>query len=112
VSDDRRTQRRIGVGLTVLVRGTDSAGKKFEETTASYDVSRTGASFALHHALEVGHELEITILKQTPAESDRDFVTQGRVVRILPGEDEDEKLIGVRFIGPRFHRVFVPESGA
>jgi hypothetical protein len=41
-----------------------------------------------------------------------DFETQGRVVHVSAPELDGEKLVGVRFVGPRFQRMFRPESAA
>lgn len=112
-ASDRRTQRRIAVGLPMLIRGTDRQGMHFEDTCHSYDVSRNGASFSSTRELELGMEVEIVIPRQNPNRpTDNDFITQARVVRVLPGEKTGESLIGVQFVGPRFHRVYVSESTA
>jgi hypothetical protein len=108
---DRRLQRRIAVGLPLLVRGTDREGNAFEEVTQSYNVSRTGVSFSTGRELDPGTKLEIIIPRpNTLRETGSDFVTLGRVVRILPGKSAREKTVGVEFLGPRFHRVFVSEG--
>ena len=108
---DRRLQRRIAVGLPLLVRGTDHEGNAFEDLAHSYNVSRTGVSFSTMRQFDLGMELEIVIPRpSTLRDSGSDFVTLGRVVRILPGKTEREKAVGVEFVGPRFHRVFVSEG--
>lgn len=110
---NRRLQRRIAVGLPLLVRGTDREGTRFEDSAQSYDVSRTGASFTTIRQLEVGMEVEIIIPRQSTARaSDNDFITRARVVRVLPGKNKKEIIVGVQFVGPRFHRVFLSESTA
>ena len=108
---NRRMQKRIAVGLAMLVRGVERDGTAFEDSTQSYNISRTGASFTTARQLEVGMELEIIIPgRTTPRGTENDFIAQARIVRILPGKSEAEKTIGVQFVGPRFHRIFVSES--
>lgn len=104
---ERRLERRISVHLPMRVRGTDHAGIHFEELTASENVCRTGAAFCTTRHLDVGADLEITI---PLPKSDSDFATRGRVVHVEPGRRLHEQIVGVEFTGPRFHRVFVPET--
>jgi len=108
---ERRVQRRVSVGLAVIVRGTDAAGHRFEETAHSYDLSRTGLSFVTPRDLAVGNDLEIVIPQggwsRTP---DREFSTLAHVVRVRDGEKEGERVVGVQFYGPHLNRVFVSES--
>ena len=100
-------ERRITVRLPMRVRGTDRAGIHFEELTASENLCRTGAAFCTTRQLDVGADLEITI---PLPKSDSDFATRGRVVHVEPGRGQHEQIVGVEFTGPRFHRVFVPET--
>ncbi len=110
---DRRLQRRIEVGLPLLVRGTDADGTRFEDTSHSYDVSRTGASFVTSRRLEVGMTVEIIIPRTIAGRaSENDFVSQAQIVRVESGMEPRELRVGLRFIGPRFHRVFLSESTA
>lgn len=110
---DRRKQRRITVGLQVIVRGTDGAGRRFEETAQILDVSRTGASFATARDVPLGSDLELLIPKLgLGRQSADDFQTLGHVVRVRAGEGEGEKILGVQFVGPRFNRVFIAEASS
>ena len=108
-----RLQRRIEVGLAMHIRGKESDGSAFDDVVHSGNVSRTGASFATTRQLEVGAELEVTIPRR-PGEhaEDADFVTRARVVRVIPGSDERERVVGIQFLDRRFHRVYVSESTA
>ncbi|MBI3406625.1 MAG: PilZ domain-containing protein [Acidobacteria bacterium] len=107
---DRRLQRRIEVGLPLLVRGVDAEGTRFEDTAHSYDVSRTGASFLTVRIFKMDMEVEIIIPRPTPLrELENDFVSKARVVRVKPAEKGREFLVGVCFVGPRFRRVFLSE---
>ncbi len=106
---ERRNERRIAVHLPMRVRGTDHAGVRFEDLTSSENLCRTGAAFCTTRQLEVGADLEITI---PMPKSDSDFATRGRVVHVEPGRSQHERIIGVEFTGPRFHRVFMAENNA
>jgi len=107
---DRRAERRIEVGLPMLVRGTEPGGISFEESTRSHNVSRSGAAFRTTRRVDVGTDIEIIILRRPAGrESESDFITRARVVRVLPGKDEQERIVGVQFLGPRFHHIFVSE---
>jgi hypothetical protein len=101
----------VEVGLPMIVRGTDRHGMRFEDATHCFNVSRTGASFATTRDFELGADVEVLI---TLASGGRgglgDFSTLARVVRIVPGEDPAEKVVGVQFLEARFPRVFSSES--
>ena len=103
---DRRAQRRITVGLVLQVSGVEGFGAPFEDTVPAENVSRTGASFYSTRQVDLGDELEITI----PGQATNDFQTRARIVRVLPGRTDDERLIGIQFLGRRFHRIFVSEG--
>ena len=108
---ERRQEHRIVVHLPMRVRGKDHDGMSFEENTQSENVCRSGAAFVTTHLLDLGSDVEIFIPLPTPRrESETDFATRGRVVYVVPGKGQHERIVGVEFVGPRFHRVFVPES--
>jgi hypothetical protein len=94
------------------VRGRDSRGVTFEEETSSENLCRSGAAFLCRFDLAIGSNLDIRIPYSTYASrrTEPDFSTQGRVVHISDPDVEGEKVIGVQFTGPRFQRVFRPES--
>jgi hypothetical protein len=107
---DRRGQRRISVGLQIVVRGTDGSGRRFEETSQVLDVSRTGASFTCSRELPMGADLELLIPKLGLGRpSADDFQTLAHVMRVGPAEGGGF-VIGAQFVGPRFHRVFITEQ--
>jgi PilZ domain len=109
----QRSERRISVRLPLRVRGRDARGFAFEEETASENVCRSGAAFRTRFDVAIGSNLEIRIPRQgyVPRRPEGDFETQGQVVHV--GESlGGEKMVGVRFTGPRFQRVFRPESAA
>jgi hypothetical protein len=109
----QRSERRIAVRLPVQVRGRDRRGLAFEETTSSQNLCRGGAAFTIHCEVDPGAELQILIPAswQTGRPSKTNFSTQGEVVHVTPVEGGSERLVGVRFTGPRFQRVFWSESG-
>ena len=97
MSEPQRRQHRIGVALELRIRGRSSAGKLFEETTQSHDVSRGGCSFLTAHELAVGAEIEIEIFRHYGLP----FATRGQVLRATQSE-LDRYSVGVRFTGPQF----------
>lgn len=107
----QRSERRIAVRLPVQVRGRDHRGLNFEETTSSHNLCRSGAAFRMHYDVDLGAELEILIPYLRPgARPDlSNFATHGEVVHVTATEGGD-RLVGVRFTGPRFQRLFRPES--
>ena len=54
---ERRRDPRMGMNVTVQVRGHDPDGTAWEEMTASDDISYGGASFPLRHGHGVGQVL-------------------------------------------------------
>ncbi len=108
---EQRTGRRITVSLPLLVRGRDVHGNGFEDTTASYNVSREGASFTTHRELAVGQQMYLIIPRRPLGREGggrADFETTAEVRRVIPkGEAQWE--VGVHFTGPRL-RTYMPES--
>jgi hypothetical protein len=110
----QRAERRIAVRLPLRVRGRDSRGVVFEEETSSENLCRSGAAFLTRFDVALGSDLEIRIplSRYASRRGESDFATQGRVVHVTDGQPDGERLVGVQFTGPRFHRVFRPESAA
>jgi hypothetical protein len=129
----QRTERRISVRLPLQVRGRDKRGVIFEEETSSENLCRSGAAFVTRFDVAIGSDLEIRIPfsqyasrrvdperlgvvrnndRSAVGRNDLDFSTQGRVVHVHDSQSHGEKLVGVRFTGPRFQRVFRSESAA
>ncbi len=108
---ERRVQRRINVGLPILVRGSDAAGFRYEDAVHSFDLSRTGLSFSTAREINVGEDLEIVIPQGGALRSaDKEFSTLAHVVRVQNGDAPEEHIVGVQFFGPRLNRVFISES--
>jgi hypothetical protein len=110
----QRSERRIAVRLPLKVRGRDSRGIAFEEETSSENLCRSGAAFLTRFNVALGSDLEIRIpfSRYAARRGESDFQTQGRVVHVADEQPDGERLVGVQFTGPRFQRVFRPESAA
>jgi hypothetical protein len=102
------------VRLPLRVKGKDARGFAFEEDTATENLCRSGAAFHTRFDVAIGSSLQIRIPLQGPAmrRDENDFETQGRVVHVSASEPDGERMVGVQFVGPRFQRMFRPESGA
>jgi hypothetical protein len=109
---DRRSDHRLRVRLPVGVRGTDISGASFEEKTFSEDVCRGGMSFVLSRSLAPGLAVEIRLPLPSPVgkREQSDFATQGQVRHVE--SIESGSVVGVIFVGPRLHQLFLPESAA
>jgi hypothetical protein len=109
----QRSERRISVRLPLKVHGLDARGVRFEEETSSENLCRSGAAFVTRFDVAVGSDLEIRIpFSRYPSRrNEPDFATSGRVVHV-DSQANGERVVGVHFTGPRFHRVFRPESAA
>jgi len=100
--------------LPLRIRGCDARGFSFEEDTASENLCRGGAAFRTRFDVAIGSNLQIRIPSQNHVarHSDTEFETQGRVVHVTEPLTNGERVVGVQFTGPRFPRVFRPESAA
>jgi PilZ domain. len=105
---NERRHRRVHAGLFMLVRGEDRHGRRFEEQTTCYDISRTGASFDTDREIEVGANLEVIITMEAGPRGG-DFDALARVVRVVEAQDGGWE-VGIQFVERRFPRIFVSES--
>ena len=114
LASKQRSERRIAVRLPLKVRGRDTRGIAFEEETSSENLCRSGAAFLTRFNVALGSDLEIRIpfSRYASRRGEADFQTQGRVVHVTEEQPDGERLVGVQFTGPRFQRVFRPESAA
>ena len=110
----QRSERRISVRLPLRVWGKDARGFAFEEETASENLCRGGAAFRTRFDVAIGSNLQIRIpLQGSPTRrEENDFETRGRVVHVSESQTDGERIVGVQFVGPRFRRMFSPESAA
>lgn len=102
--------QRMHISMQVLVKGVDRAGKPFDISVASENVSRGGLMFRFEQALAEGAELDIVV--QRPPLGVRQFpphFTRGKVVRVAPAADGSGYDIAVQFTGPQL-RTFVKEG--
>jgi hypothetical protein len=106
---EQRKQSRLSVSMNALIKGVDDSGLPFDESTSSQNISRGGLMFTTKRGLAVGTELDITIPRPPLGRREQaPFFTTGKVVRILPSEEESH-LVAVQFTGPHF-RTYVGES--
>ena len=110
----QRAERRISVRLPMQVTGRDSRGVIFTEETSSENLCRGGAAFVTRFEVPLGADLDIRIpmSHQAGRREEADFATRGQVVHVAAASGPGEHLIGVRFTGPRFQKVFRSESAA
>ena len=105
-----RVQKRVAVGLEMRVSGKEANGLPFDDTVHSGNVSRTGASFLTLRNLQEGMQVDIEIPRRPGDRADSDFTSRAQIVRVRPGLEEREILVGVQFLDRHFHRVFVSEA--
>ena len=110
----QRSERKTSVRLPSHVRGRDSRGFAFEEDTSRENLCRSGAAFRTRFDVAIGSNLQIRIPMQGGAtrRNETDFETQGRVVHVTESLTDGERLVGMQFVGPRFQRMFRPETAA
>jgi PilZ domain len=110
---ERRIDRRVTVNLQMFIKGTDGAGKNFQEAAQSVNVSRRGAAFLLDRPVEKGANLEIRIPmpRGGTAKEPEEFNAICRVVHVREVSGALGRLVGVEFTGRSFQRIFVSESG-
>jgi PilZ domain len=110
----QRSERRISVRLPMQVTGRDARGVVFTEETSSENLCRSGAAFVTRFEVPLGADLDIRIPTSPHAwrREDADFATRGQVVHVAATSGPGEHLVGVRFTGPRFQKVFRSESAA
>lgn len=110
-----RIERRVEVHLPVEIRGKDTAGRPFTETSRTENVSRRGAALMISAEITEGASVEIRIpLPPAPnsPQGEKEFSTIGRVVHVYNAPPGSSRMVGIQFTGPSFQRIFVPESGS
>ena len=99
--EDKRSQRRVEAAIPIQVRGLDSAGIEYDDSTTAVEVSRRGLSFLTKHDLALFATLQVVIPGRGPVrpnEGPSDFFTEATVVRAIK-EDDELYRVGVRFMG-------------
>jgi hypothetical protein len=102
--ENRRSQRRLGAAVPLRVRGLDTAGQEFNDSTTAIEVSRRGLSFFSKRELAVFATLTIMMPGRGPVRSSEgpsDFLTEAAVVGCVR-KNKDWFRIGVRFVGTTF----------
>ena len=107
---ERRAERRLRVRLPVDVRGTDRNGAAFDEKTFSEDLCRGGMAFVLSRSIEPGADIDIRLPLPSPSgkRGQTDFATRGQVRHVQAVHSGC--VVGVMFVGPQLHRLFLSES--
>ncbi|HTS70418.1 MAG TPA: PilZ domain-containing protein [Terriglobia bacterium] len=98
---EKRLQHRVEAAVPILIRGLDTSGHEFEDSTTALEVSRRGFSFLTPRNLEVFAALTVVLPGRGPArpyEGPSDFFAEATVVRIVK-EDGNLYRVGVRFMG-------------
>src|SRR5262245_25833900 len=98
-----KRDKRVGLHLQVQVQGHDTAGKAFEETTRTLNISGGGILFESDRHFDIGARLVLRI--ELPAPLRKHF--RGRatyharavVCRVEKLESESLSRIGARFLG-------------
>ena len=93
---ERRRQVRLDISIPVTVRGEDSHGNSFEETTTTIDFSPEGASFLLKRDLRIGTELVLSLAVSAAGEHG-DYATVADVRRVEEDSQPQCYKIAVKF---------------
>lgn len=99
---ERRRDPRMGMNVTVQVRGHDQDGTAWEEMTASDDISYGGASFPLRHGHGVGQVLLLSA--PLPRNFRRYDLAETSyksyaLIRNSRATDSGTRVVGVMFLG-------------
>ena len=98
--EGQRSQRRTESAVPVQIRGTDEAGKAFEEFTEAIEVSRRGLSLLTKRNLPLFSSITVVLPgrgPRRPGEGPSDFFSNASVVRVI--KQDDMYRVGIRFIG-------------
>jgi hypothetical protein len=98
---DKRAQRRVEAAIPIQVRGVDTSGAAYDDSTVAIEVSRRGLSFLTKRELTVSTSLTVTIPSRAPlqpGEGPSDFFAEAAVVCSVR-EDNEQFRVGVRFMG-------------
>ncbi len=97
---EQRSQRRTHAAVPVEIRGEDSAGEAFEESTEAVDVSRRGLAVLTRRDVPLHATLSVVLPGRGPSrpgEGPTDFFATAAVVRV---EKEGEmNRVAIRFMG-------------
>ncbi len=91
---DRRRKRRVQVSVSIIVRGLDRFGNRYEETTQSINFSAGGTCFFLKQRIRVGTTVALGITLPTDLKT---YNTTGQVTRVEAGQGVLGFKYGIRF---------------
>jgi hypothetical protein len=107
----QRSQRRTESAVPVQIRGIDSDGVQFEESTEAIEVSRRGLSLLTRRNLPLFTALTVVLPgrgTRRPGEGSADFFSNASVVRVI--KEGEFYRVGIRFIGATL-TTYTAESG-
>jgi hypothetical protein len=111
-ADERRKDTRVGLSIPVRVQGWEADGRHWEEMTSSKDTSAGGCSLPLHHFVDIGHVLQLTLPLPKPfrryALNDATYRTYSLVRTVAAG---NPGRVGVMFMGKNAPRDFLKNPG-
>ena len=81
---ERRRKRRVQVSVSIIVKGLDRFGNRYEETTQSINFSAGGTCFFLKQRIQVGTTVALGITLPIDLKT---YTTTGQVTRVeaVPG---------------------------
>jgi hypothetical protein len=85
-NEERRIARRFEIAWAVAIRGTDQAGKRFDEAGTLQNLSSRGAFFFLPKPVSPGAVLEVEI--RVPMKEKSWMKYEARVVRVEKQKSE------------------------
>jgi PilZ domain len=94
---ERRASRRFPVQWDAVIRGLDSAGNWFEETTKTKNVSSTGACLLVTGRLRAGATIDLSIKIPLGERSWMNY--SGKVIRLR--NNGSTSVVSIRFNSPR-----------
>jgi c-di-GMP-binding flagellar brake protein YcgR len=91
---ERRRKRRVQVGVSIIVKGLDRFGNRYEESTRSVNFSAGGTCFFLKQRIRVGTTVALAIALPPDLKT---YMTTGQVTRVEAGQGQSAYKYGIRF---------------
>ena len=92
---ERRRKRRVQVSVSIIVKGLDRFGNRYEEPTQSINFSAGGTCFFLKQRIRVGTTVALGITLPTDLKT---YITTGQVTRVEAGQGALGFKYGIRFL--------------